>query len=483
MEKIRSLIAACTLIVFIVVGCTEREPTYGDRLAKELQQKGYKNFDTTSYYSVVQSELKSQKSVLRNPLWVAKLADSTRGLTLLSGHFFNGDIDTLLNYINGATAHGIRPSVYHYEQISETIEALRTLKVDKASEAYSLLARLDILSTDALIAYADDLRHGVVNPKRLYGRYFVPYKRFGYNTASGILDSLDMPAYLRRVQPDNRYYRKLQALLISGTLNSSQRTGVLMSMEKLRWMGVDFPEKYVQVNIPEQRLYVTEDDKPVLTMNVCVGETAYAPYARKGENHETPVMSGVLNAMQVNPVWNIPRSIALKEILSSVRNDPNYLASRNMVAIYKGKQVDPNAVDWHADSVEKFRFKQNPGSDNSLGNIKFLFDNPYSIYLHDTPAKQLFSASNRAVSHGCVRVQNPVGFAAYLVNDEKQAERIATEINTDSITESRWVTLKRKMPVFLTYYTTWLRDGKVESYADIYGYDERLRNALKKYIN
>jgi murein L,D-transpeptidase YcbB/YkuD len=255
-----------------------------------------------------------------------------------------------------------------------------------------------------------------------------------------------------------------------------------MVLEKLRWMGDAFPEKYVFVNIPEQRLHIMEEGKTSQLMNVCVGETDNPAYTRKGENHETPVMQGMLDAMQVNPVWNIPSSIVKKELLSSVRNNPNYLASRNMVAYYKGKQVDPATVNWNSDSVENFRFKQNPGSDNSLGNVKFLFENPYSIYLHDTPAKQMFGQSNRAVSHGCVRVEKPVDLASYLVNNEKQAEKIAKEITTDSISKSRWVTLKRQMPVYITYYTTWLDDeGKIVTYPDIYGYDPRLKEALKKY--
>lgn len=109
----------------------------------------------------------------------------------------------------------------------------------------------------------------------------------------------------------------------------------------------------------------------------------------------------------------------------------------------KGQMVDPNTVDWSSDSVLNFKFKQNPGADNSLGNIKFIFSNPYSIYLHDTPAKQMFSAKNRAVSHGCVRVERPAALAAFLVNDDKKAEQIATEI-ADTLNKSRWVMMKKQ---------------------------------------
>jgi murein L,D-transpeptidase YcbB/YkuD len=471
-----------SFVSIVFFSCKENPPTYGDVLAKGFEQKSYKEFDTTAYVKVFHEVYGQQKSKLHNPSWMKELSDSTEGMTLISGHLFDGSIDTLLNYLERSDEHGIRSSYFHTTEIKETLFSLRKLKPKDVAESYPLLAKLDLLGTDGLVAYVSSVKYGVINPKRLYGRYFVPQKRMNYAGVVHLLDSVKMEPLLADIQPKNQYYTQFQDLLEHGNLDNSQRTKVLMVLEKLRWMGESFPEKYVFVNIPEQRLHIVEDGKTSQLMNVCVGETDNPAYTRKGENHETPVMQGILDAMQVNPVWNIPSSIVKKELLASVRNNPNYLASRNMVAFYKGKQVDPTTVNWNTDSVEKFRFRQNPGSDNSLGNVKFLFENAYSIYLHDTPAKQMFGQTNRAVSHGCVRVEKPVDLASYLVNNEKQAEKIAKEITTDSISKSRWVTLKRQMPVYLTYYTTWLDDdGKIVSYPDIYGYDPRLKEALKKY--
>jgi L,D-transpeptidase YcbB len=471
-----------SFISVVFFSCKDNPPTYGDVLAKEFENKSYKDFDTAAYVKVFRDVYAKEKSQLVNPSWMKELSDSTEGMTLIAEHLFDGSIDTMITYFERSEEHGIRTSYFHTAAIKETLFSLRKLKGKDVAEVYPLLAKLDLLSTDGLVAYISSIKYGVVNPKRLYGRYFVPQKRMSYGKVVNLLDSVKIGNVLADIQPKNQYYTRFQDLLENGNLNSAQRSQVLMVLEKLRWMGDAFPEKYVFVNIPEQRLHIMEDGKTSQLMNVCVGETDNPAYTRKGENHETPVMQGMLDAMQVNPVWNIPSSIVKKELLASVRNNPNYLASRNMVAYYKGKQVDPTTVNWNSDSVENFRFKQNPGSDNSLGNVKFLFENPYSIYLHDTPAKQMFGQSNRAVSHGCVRVEKPVDLASYLVNNEKQAEKIAKEITTDSISKSRWVTLKRQMPVYITYYTTWLDDeGKIVIYPDIYGYDPRLKEALKKY--
>src|SRR5690606_27346836 len=114
---------------------------------------------------------------------------------------------------------------------------------------------------------------------------------------------------------------------------------------------------------------------------------------------------------------------------------------------------------------------QNPGTDNSLGRIKFIFQNPYAIYLHDTPAKAMFKESNRAVSHGCVRVEEPVKLAQFLLNDDKEANKIKQEISTTDNITPRWVMIKKPVPVFIAYYTAWTDDnGKIITANDVYGY-------------
>lgn len=481
----RNLVLVYFLFILSFSSCQTAPPTFGNILATSFDQKIFKDFDSTAYFSAIEEELKGDNSRLFNPKWMRELADSSRGFTWIPNQLFTGGTDTLLYYLERSEEHGFDPSLFHVVEISGALNRLKSKQITDLNEAYRLLAKVEVLSSDALVAYLNILENGIVNPKKLYGRYFVGHKRYSLNRAKRLLDStLNVAEVVNHAQPTNSFYKKFQRLLLDGDLNKEDRINVLMTMERLRWMGKDFPDKYVFVNIPEMKLQMIAAGSIEQTMNVCVGETENKAYAKTGENHETPMMSGILDRMQVNPVWNIPKSIVKKELLNSVRANPGYLESRNMVVYnLKGQIVDPYTINWQADSVENFKFKQNPGFDNSLGNIKFIFANPYAIYLHDTPAKQKFKVSNRALSHGCVRVEDPTSLATFLVNNEKEAEKIAGEIK-DSVNNSRWVKMKQGIPVYLSYYTTWLDDdNKIQQFPDIYGYDERLKSAMKKYLN
>jgi len=473
------------LFILLFTSCQTKAPTYGDILATSLDQKLFKDFDSTAYFNTIQNELKNGNSHLFNPKWMSEIADSSRGFTWIQNQLVSGGTDTLLHYLEKSGEHGINPSIFHTEEIRNALNRLQSKEIKDINEAYTILAKIELLSSDALVAYVNILENGLINPKKLYGRYFVGHNRYTLKKAKQLLDStLNVSHIAQEAQPKNAFYKKFQQLLIAGNLSTEDRNHVLMSMERLRWMGKDFPDKYVFVNIPEMKLRMIDEGAVQQIMNVCVGETENKAFAKTGQNHETPMMSGVLDRMQVNPVWNIPKSIVKKELLNSVRANPGYLESRNMVVYnLKGQIVDPYTINWQADSVENFKFKQNPGFDNSLGNIKFIFANPYAIYLHDTPSKQKFKVSNRALSHGCVRVEDPASLASFLVNNEKEAAKIATEIK-DSVNNSRWVKMKVGVPVYLSYYTTWLdKNNKIEQFPDIYGYDDRLRIAMKKYLN
>ncbi|UIR56778.1 L,D-transpeptidase family protein [Sphingobacterium sp. SRCM116780] len=470
--------------ILFLTSCQSKAPTYGDVLSASFDQKLYQDFDSAAYFVAIQKELKNENANLFNPKWMIEIADSAKGFNWIQHQLLTGGTDSLLNYLNRADEHGINPSFFHTAKIQQALDQLKSKQVADLNEAYTLLAKVEILSSDAMVAYVNMLENGIVNPKRLYGRYFVAHSRYTLPKVRKLLDStLNVSEVLQHAQPKNSFYKKFQQLLAKGNLTKDDRTKVLLTMERLRWMGKDFPEKYVFVNIPEMKLQMIDEGTLFNSMNVCVGETENKAYTTNSENHETPIMSGILDRMQVNPVWNIPQSIVKKELLASVRANPGYLESRNMVVYnLKGQLVNPYNINWQADSVKNFKFKQNPGYDNSLGNIKFIFANPYAIYLHDTPAKGKFKASNRAVSHGCVRVENPTDLASFLVNNEKEAAKIASEIKGSS-NDSRWVKMKEGIPVYLSYYTTWLNENKeIQQFPDIYGYDQRLKLAMKKYL-
>lgn len=248
------------------------------------------------------------------------------------------------------------------------------------------------------------------------------------------------------------------------------RGQILANMEKWRWLPRDLGDFYVQVNIPEYRLWIMADDAPVYETRVVVGTP----------KNQTPVFFDQIRHVVVNPYWNVPTSIARNEIGPQVLRDPGYLARKEMELMSNGRIIDPWSVDWSSVGTGSFPFqvRQKPGRQNALGQVKFLFPNKHDVYLHDTPEKSLFGADARAFSHGCVRVQSPMEFADALLSNEAGLD--ASTLEAAYGPKERWFNLKVKVPVFLTYFTVRADgDGTLRSFDDVYGHDKRIIAALE----
>jgi murein L,D-transpeptidase YcbB/YkuD len=195
--------------------------------------------------------------------------------------------------------------------------------------------------------------------------------------------------------------------------------------------------------------------------------------------HKTPVFADEMETVVFNPYWNVPKSILVNEIIPAARNNPDYLYRNNMEVVWLGRRtVDPYMVDWHEVNPDKLTLRQTPGPGNALGEVKFLFPNKHAVYMHDTPTKHLFNRPVRAYSHGCMRVRNPLEFARVLLSEQGWSEsRIR---NTLASAQDQHVKLENKVPVYISYFTAWVdKDGKLQSFRDIYGHDSSVRVALK----
>jgi murein L,D-transpeptidase YcbB/YkuD len=220
---------------------------------------------------------------------------------------------------------------------------------------------------------------------------------------------------------------------------------IVINMERCRWVPERMEGDYMVVNIPSFKLYVYQSDSLVWDMNIVAGQVL----------HQTVIFTGGLKYIVFSPYWNVPTSILQNEILPGIQNDPDYLEKHNM------ERVD-NMV------------RQKPGPRNSLGLVKFLFPNSYSIYFHDTPSKSLFGKDNRAFSHGCVRLAEPKKLAQYLLrnNPEWTSAKIDAAMNAG---QEKYVTLKKSVPVLIAYLTAFVaRDGKLNLRNDVYNMDTRL---------
>ncbi|MDF2797913.1 MAG: L,D-transpeptidase family protein [Devosia sp.] len=250
--------------------------------------------------------------------------------------------------------------------------------------------------------------------------------------------------------------------------NSATREQIIANMERWRWMPRDLGAFHVLVNIPEFRLSINRDGAETYSTRVVVGTV----------KNQTPVFSDNIRHIVVNPYWNVPNSIVKGEIAPKTWRNPGYIDSQNMDLIYNGDVVSPWQVNWAAvGNTFPFKVRQRPGPSNALGQIKFLFPNKHDVYLHDTPSKGLFSRSQRALSHGCVRVENPMEFADALTANETKINRASLEAMFGA--SERWVNPEQQIPVHLSYFT--LRpqaDGNLQGFGDIYGHDAKLIQAL-----
>ena len=241
---------------------------------------------------------------------------------------------------------------------------------------------------------------------------------------------------------------------------------IAVNMQRWRWMPDDLGERHFIVNIPYYHLIARESGKPVMDIRVVVGKPG----------HNTPIFSEDMETVVFSPYWNIPDTIAENETAPAVARDPDYLARQGIEILRvsgSGTQtLDPADVDWdNPEALKGLAFRQRPGASNALGHVKFLFPNPYNVYLHDTPADALFAKPGRAFSHGCIRVEEPETLAKYVLQgySEWPDEKIFAAMRSGN---EQYVKLKENIPVHIVYFTAWVdENGGLHFQPDIYGYD------------
>jgi murein L,D-transpeptidase YcbB/YkuD len=246
---------------------------------------------------------------------------------------------------------------------------------------------------------------------------------------------------------------------------------ILANLERARRLPDDLGDPYVLVNLADFDLRVVEGGHDTLRMRVVIGDPETI----------TPVFSDKISYIEINPYWNVPRSIAVKEKLPILRRNPGALSAQNIRLLAPGgEEIDPATVNWSAVNANNFnyRLRQDPGTRNALGRIKFMFPNPYGVYLHDTPSRKLFRRQVRTFSHGCIRIEKPIELATFLLRGDPGWGRVRIE-RTIARGKNRAVVLKDPMPVHLVYLTAWVdRDGKMQFRDDHYNLDAPLVAAL-----
>jgi murein L,D-transpeptidase YcbB/YkuD len=248
------------------------------------------------------------------------------------------------------------------------------------------------------------------------------------------------------------------------------------SLDRLLGMDFIFAERYVVVNIPAAFVEAVANGKVERRYRVIVGKI----------DKPSPTLSVYITAIDLNPTWTVPLSITKTEIAAHMRKDPSYLDRMHMRLLgAHDEDISPSSVDWSGDRSYNFTVRQDAGNWNALGNLKIDMPNPYSVYMHDTDTRKLFSDDYRFDSHGCTRVDNVRDLAAWILQDGPPGWGRAAIDAGIAAGQTKIINLPHKIPVAWVYLTGWVtRDGTVEFRDDVYKHDESLdRDALSQAVN
>lgn len=419
--------------------------------------------------------------------------------------------DTLIDYIQKAYIHGISLDFLGFEEIKRDIERIRTLNFTGIhdEDINTVMARLEYNLSKAYLRYFVGIRFGFVNPDYLYNnfeKYVVDSVTMQFRQLSDLRierpnnssyfdalnkafnDSVDF--LLSSIHPNNELYLKLTYRLNNTHLSKSERIKTLCNIERCKWrlniqsIKNDVENKYVEVNIPSFSLRAI-DGKKILLMRIGCGSVKY----------KTPLLTSCITRMDVNPQWIVPKSIS-----KGFLNNYDYMHEMGMFVFDKKEgKLQPEEAKYEKIIGGEQYIIQAGGPKNSLGRIIFRFDNNFSVFLHDTSSPWIFKRKNRAVSHGCIRVEKPYELALFMMDekDDELVDRLKYSMTVNFINDKdslvkrgidktrliNSIPVKPPVPLFITYYTIYYGNkGQLTDYQDIYGYDEVLIEKLKSFV-
>ncbi|MDQ5939316.1 MAG: L,D-transpeptidase YcbB [Pseudomonadota bacterium] len=383
------------------------------------------------------------------------------------------NVGDVLALLSNAAAEGLNPEDYSLSVLKQKFPLILLHQQDSPAD----LAAYDTAITISLVRFLHDIHYGRVSPHSL--NFSIKLRTQKTLNVPEIIQlavtSGNILQLVSNAEPKLQQYQQLRSALATyRELAINVQTGhdkknklsnlqsriakISLAMERLRWLPELNAGKSIMVNIPAFQLWgVDSDNNQSVHLKVVVG---------KAQKNQTPVLMADMRYIEFMPYWNVPPSIFQKEIWPKLSVNPNYLAGQNMevVSLKNGKM----------------RVRQRPGGKNALGRLKFIFPNPYGVYLHDTPSKSLFNRSRRDFSHGCVRVQHPEDLARFVLGMQEgwTQERITSNLSNN---EHHQTSLKTSIPVLFFYSTAFYEKNDVLAfYDDIYGYDAPLLAALSR---
>ena len=391
------------------------------------------------------------------PLWMTQMGFSAKGQSAL---FEIGKAD---DWGLDATAFDLPPA--GALPASPEAQAMAEFKLDLA-----------------ILKYARFARGGRFNPPELSQLFDQAPPLRDPQIVMTEIAAADAPdLYLQSLHPKHEQFMRLRRALLTARGSDEERTKpagnerdikrIIINMERWRWMPENLGPVYVWNNSPEFMLYVVKDGKTIYADKTLVGTIGYA----------TPVFSADMTNIIFNPDWIAPKTVVTENLLPALR-DENYsiLRIHKLSVSYQGTPVDPTRVDWGRVNILNYTFSQKAGPDNVLGKVKFWFPNKHTVYMHDTlpVRRKYFQKPLRMIGHECVRMEKPEQFAEVLLAEGKWWSASQVKEQWDKGVNNS-VTLDHKIPVHMTYFTAVVdKTGKVSTFADVYGLDNRMATAL-----
>lgn len=348
--------------------------------------------------------------------------------------------EQLLEYIDTIGSHGLDPANYAPDALREAIGSdSANLLEHQATQSFGLLAR--------------DLATGHLPPGQR-GRYFILSDSMSPSRVALLIDAAlaggEIGAVLEGLAPQHPDYAALRkALSALPASRRHEREMIAASLERWRWLPRGLGQRYIMVNIPEYRLRLMEGNSETAAHRVIVGKV----------QTPTPQFSAAVNAITFGPSWHVPQSIVAESVGRLVRSNPDAARARGYV--------------WSFDSRGRLQVTQMPGPANALGQVRFDMPNPFSVFVHDTPNKELFDRAERTLSHGCIRTEHPLDLAAMLLDGPEWSQQAIQDVISQSRTMR--VPLDRPVPIYIVYMTAAVqRDGTVRYLDDPYSLDQSI---------
>jgi murein L,D-transpeptidase YcbB/YkuD len=288
---------------------------------------------------------------------------------------------------------------------------------------------------------------------------------------SPIYDSL---TYLAVKKFQKRHNLKPDGVIGTGTIKAlnysknERREQIIANLERWKWFPDDFGEMYLIANLPEFKISYVLNNDTITTERIVIGKNS----------RKTPILTSRLSNFVFNPTWTVPPTILKEDLTPAATKNRNYF-EKNRITIYNTKGQPINPENWSTEQAKSYRYVQTPGINNSLGLVKFNFTNRHSVYLHDTNHRDYFSLENRALSSGCVRVENPLRLSKKILKDIDEnwdIEEIDKIITTQ---KSKAIPIKKPVNVFLLYWTNWSIKNELYFCDDIYNLDKELFTSLR----